>query len=102
MEDFSQLWGWPVYAVRPDSKVFGYVILMGYSVAESTGGAAAELDLYDGQDATGLLALPIPLGAGQGTEDWFGPQGVHFRIGVFPVVASGAVKGSLWIAQPIG
>lgn len=80
--------------------VGGHVIVYGWSLKESTGTAAAELDLIDGTDATGLNLVPITLTAGQSTRDWLGPQGLHFRNGLFPRVASGAIVGSVWIADP--
>lgn len=87
------------YPVPVLSVLGGHVILYGYSLKESTGAATAELDLYDGTSTASLLAVPITLGAGMSTEEWFGPQGVHFRNGLMPSLASGAVVGSLFIAD---
>ena len=87
------------YPVTYNLKVHGFVVLYGYSIKETTGGAVAELDIYDGFDTAGVLAVPIPLSAGQGAEDWFGPQGLHLRVGLNPVVASGSIAGSIWIAD---
>ena len=85
------------YPIPLTSVISGYVILFGYSLKESTGAASAEVDIFDGRDTTGLLALPITLAAAQSTEDWFGPQGIHFRGGLFPHVASGSVVGSFFV-----
>lgn len=85
--------------VAPGGAIGGYVILYGYSLQESTGLAGAQVNLFDGADTTGLRAIPIPLGPGMAAEDWFGPQGVHFRSGVFAQIATGAVVGSIFISD---
>lgn len=77
----------------------GHVVLFGYSLAEASGAAGARVDLFDGADAAGLLAIPIPLGVGMAAEEWFGPQGIHFRGGLFARVTAGAVVGSLFIME---
>lgn len=88
---------WPIQCTV---AVGGHCVLFGYAVKESTGLAVAELDLFDGVAAFGNTFLPLPLQAGEAAIDWFGPQGVHFRGGLFPSVASGAVAGVLFIATP--
>jgi hypothetical protein len=87
---------YPVPAVMNYS---GYAVIFGYSVKEATGSAAAELDLYGGLAANGQLWIPIPLGPGMSRENWFGPQGVHFRNGMQSVASIGAVTGSIFIAS---
>ena len=88
---------WPIPCTVP---VGGHVVLFGYAVKESTGLQVAELDLFDGVSVGGASFLPLPLQAGEAAIDWFGPQGVHFRGGLFPNVAAGAVAGQLFIATP--
>lgn len=75
----------------------GRVKLFGYSLQESTGTSPAQVNLYDSTAASGWIAVPIPLTAGQGAEDWFGPQGLTFRNGLFIAIASGSVLGSIFI-----
>lgn len=77
----------------------GHVVVFGYSLAESTGAAGARVDLFSGTDATGVLALPIPLGAGMGVEEWFGPQGLWFENGLFCRLTAGAVIGSIFLVE---
>jgi hypothetical protein len=79
------------------ATVGGRAILYGYSIYETTGAAAALVLLYDGGGAAVGPYLPIPLSAGQGAEDWFGPQGLHFINGLYSVTSTGTVAGSLWL-----
>lgn len=93
--------GYPIpFPVPIASQIAGLVILMGYSVKETTGAASAEIDLFDGTDNRGILAIPVTLGSGQSTEDWFGTQGLWFRNGIFGSVISGSVAGSMFVAYP--
>lgn len=87
----------PIPYPEPAASIIGgHVVLYGYAIKEGTGAAGAELDIYDGQDNKGLLALPISLAAGQSVRDWFGPQGLHLRGGLFSV-ATGSVVGSVFV-----
>jgi hypothetical protein len=83
------------------STIGGLVILYGYAIKESTGNTGAEVDLYDGTDATSGTFLPLPLEPGQAVIDWFGPKGIWFRNGLFPSVPTGAVSGALFVTVPI-
>lgn len=76
----------------------GLTVCYGYSIKESTGSAPAELDIYDGTDTTSTFYIPVTLLDGQSTSDWWGPEGILFRIGVFPHVATGSVVGVFYIA----
>lgn len=78
--------------------VGGHVILFGFAVAETSGTTTATVNLYDGTDNTGLRAVPISLIANESTSEFFGPQGVHFRNGIY-VVTTGSVVGSLFISD---
>lgn len=97
-EELELVWVPHVRPVPYNSTLPGRIRLFGYSVKESTGAATAELDIYNGADTTGLLAIPIPLAAGQAAEDWFGPQGLHLDVGILGHVASGSVTGSLFVS----
>lgn len=83
-------------------QITGRVVLMGYSVKESTGTAGAELDIINGADTTGQVVCPITLLAGESTEDWFGPQGLEMATGIIGNIASGSIKGTIWIADTLG
>lgn len=77
------------------------VPLMGWSVSETTGLAAASFDLYDGLDATGIMIASIALTAGQSTRDYLGPWGIMLRTGLFLDMLTGTVKGSVWLGKPL-
>lgn len=78
----------------------GHVVVFGYSLVESTGGAPARVDLFNGTDATGTLAVPIPLAPGMAAEIWYGDKGLWFENGLFCRITSGAVIGSIYMAEP--
>lgn len=67
------------------------------AVKESTGAALAEVDLYDGSNATGILIEPVTLIANESARDWFMPGGVEFDNGLFVNVTSGTVSASITI-----
>lgn len=77
--------------------VGGRLLLMGFGVKESTGAAAAEVDLFDGKDVTGQLVAPVTLTAGQGRTDYYGPGGVLLERGYFPNLLAGAVTGAVYL-----
>lgn len=76
--------------------------LCGWSFLETTGSAAATVEVYDGQDATGELLTVISLSSGQSTRDWVDRQGLEVRIGMFLRVTAGSVRGALWVRLPDG
>lgn len=76
--------------------ISGHAILYGYALVESSGAAGAEVDFIDGADANGLVAIPVRINAGESVRDWFGPQGIHFRGGLLPVV-TGSIVGTMFI-----
>jgi hypothetical protein len=74
--------------------------LMGYAVRETTGAAAAVVELRDGADgADGDLVVPIDLKAGETVRDWFGDIGLEVAVGLVVVVVSGAVDGAVYLAE---
>lgn len=96
-----QLWR----AARPiplGMTITGYVVLMGFAVKESTGTAAAEVDIYNGTNNQGLLVLPATLTASQSTSEWYGPNGLEMSEGIYSVVSSGSAVGTIWIADYLG
>jgi hypothetical protein len=84
------------YPIPLRGLISGHAILYGYALQESTGAAGAQVNLIDGTDTSGLIAVPVALSAGQSVRDWFGPQGVHFRSSLLPQV-TGSVIGTLFV-----
>lgn len=82
---------------RFDGPIGGRCILYGYSIAETTGTTPASLYLYNSANGANGPVIPITLSAGQSTEDWFGPQGIEFDNGVYPII-TGTMVGSLFVA----
>lgn len=70
----------------------GGAILMGFALAESTGAAAATVNITDG----GNLVVPIALAAGATTREWFGPQGIECRSDITITVVAGSVAGAVF------
>lgn len=80
----------------------GQARLMGWCLIETTGSAAASLDMYDGGDSSGQLIGPISLTASQSTRDWLSGEGIRLRRGLFVNVLSGSVRGVFWLRLPMG
>lgn len=75
----------------------GPVVLVGWSIKETTGSAQAELDLYDGISAaavTGIPAFPITLLPNESTRDVL----INARMlnGIWANI-TGALEGSILI-----
>lgn len=77
----------------------GPLLLFGWSLRESTGTAPAQLDVYDGADATGQLVATITLIANESTRDYPSMPGVLCRRGLFVNAVAGSVAGVLWAAS---
>lgn len=71
---------------------------LGHSVKESTGNAAAEIDLYDGTGSGGILLCPITLNANESIRDWFPLPGVTVTGGLWADVTAGEVSGAVYFA----
>ena len=65
-------------------------------VVRETGGAAAEVRVYAGTDATGLLIDVVKLDANEVANSAHG-QAVRAQVGVFVDIVTGAVAGSVLI-----
>lgn len=74
-------------------------IVYGWSLLETTGAAAASVEVYSGQDDTGTLLAVSHLASGDSDTQWMGDAGVFAAGGVYLKVTSGSVKGSVWVAQ---
>ena|ERR1700749_1208473 len=70
--------------------------IYGWSFKNMSTSTAADIDLYDGPDASGIAAIPVQIPASQTDTKWFGPNGVRFKNGVYANVTTGEVKGSLF------
>lgn len=65
------------------------------TVTTSTSGAVC--DLIDGSDANGAVLAAVGLGAGLSTDQSFGGAGIPFDSGLFLNVASGSVRGAVYV-----
>jgi hypothetical protein len=72
------------------------VDVYGWSLKNVSTSTAADIDLYDGTDTSGVAALPIQIPASTTDTKWFGPNGVRFHNAVFANVTTGEVEGSLF------
>ena len=72
------------------------VNVYGWSLKNVSTSTAADIDFYDGADASGVPALPIQIPASQTDTKWFGPNGIRFNNAVYANVTTGEVKGSLF------
>lgn len=93
-----------VWAHRPrpyaySTVIGGFVVLYGWAIRETSGSATAQLDIYNGAQASGDDIISIALAAGQSTREWFGPQGLELQIGYYPNLVSGAITGSVFIGD---
>lgn len=68
--------------------------LYGWSVREAAGSpAVATVIVHAGTDASGPAIGEIELAANGASTEWFGPQGVQMRDGIFVEVVAGTVEG---------
>lgn len=72
-------------------------LLMGWSVRESSGSAAAVIRLRNGHTTDGAIAASIGLATSGSTTDTAGPDGVWCDSGLYLEVVSGAVEASIWV-----
>lgn len=77
----------------------GDVLIGGWSFVESTGAGSAAFDLVDGGDVNGGLLAAITLDPGQSIRDILPGKGVILRTGLFIKILSGAIRGSIWVAD---
>ncbi len=76
--------------------VGGASILTFYNFTETTGGAGAEIELYDGEAATGARIVSVTLTGGESTRDLIPKPGLGCYVGLFLHVVSGSIKGAVW------
>ena len=90
----------PVPVTTQSQALFaGDSLVVGWSFKETTGAAAAELWLIDGNDANGMPFAFITLSAGQSTRDLTNDFGLNVTTGLFVRVVSGSVQGSVWVVD---
>ena len=77
--------------------VSGPAILLGYSIRESTGAAAAAVRLRNGADATGAIVATIGLAASGSDTQMPTDPGLICDVGVWLEVVSGSVEGSVHV-----
>lgn len=77
----------------------GYIA--GFTVRETSGAAAAVVNLRDGSDASAPLLATIALPSGTGAQEWFLPGGIKFTRGLYVDVAAGSAIGVVYTARTI-
>jgi hypothetical protein len=73
------------------------VRVFGFAIKNPSGSTAAALDLYDGTDTTGIVVIPVVLASSDSAADWYGPNGVWFKNGLYANVTAGEAKGSIFL-----
>lgn len=57
--------------------------LRGWAVRETTGSTGCVVELYDGNNSSGQLVVPVGVGNGASVSVWFGDDGVDIETGIF-------------------
>lgn len=73
--------------------------LLGFALRETTGVAAAAIELRAGTDPTGDLIVPLNLAGGETAREWFGPNGITFAGGLFLVRVTGTIDGAVYLGE---
>jgi hypothetical protein len=75
--------------------------LLGWSIAESTGGSGASFEIHDGQNAEApSLSGVVTLTSNESNREWFGDQTIEIFSGsVYFNVISGSVEGVVFLSQ---
>lgn len=81
--------------------VAGASLLAGWSFIETTGGAPAELALYDGAGTNGALIADIALAAGESTRDLIPAPGLAVHTSLYLDVVSGSIRGAVWLTPAV-
>jgi hypothetical protein len=77
--------------------LLGFAVdIYGWSLKNVSTSTAADVDLYDGNDTSGVAAIPLQIPSSTTDTKWFGPNGVRFHNAVFANVTTGEVKGSIF------
>lgn len=70
--------------------------LVGWSVRETSGAAAATVRLFDGRDTSGTLLATLQLTSGQSHQNWLGGSGVSITDALY-VDITGQIEGSVYL-----
>lgn len=70
----------------------------GFTLRETTGVAAADVDLIAGVDGNGDVLATVTLAAGQSVRDLTGLSGVYCDDGIALKVNAGSVRGAVWVS----
>lgn len=70
--------------------------LLGWSMGEATGAAAARVSLFDGSDATGLKVAFLAMPAGVSDNASFFDAGIDIVHGLFLHVITGSVDATVY------
>lgn len=90
----------PITTTTASGLLFaGTGLLVAANFIETTGTAAAIIDLLDGGDNNGPEFVPYALSAGQSARDQFAPWGFTIQRGLFLRVTSGSIRGSVQIVR---
>lgn len=71
-------------------------LLHGLTLRETTGGAPADIDILDGNDANGSVLVTVTLDPGQSIRDFLSSAGILSQAGPFLRVNAGSVRGAMW------
>lgn len=71
------------------------IILYGWTAVETSGSAAATVNLYDGPATSSLIVVPVNLAQSESASDWY-DRGIWLRNGLFISMGAGAAKGSVF------
>lgn len=72
-------------------------VVLGFGIRETTGLAAASVDIVDGADDNAPVLIPVDLAAGQSARDTYSSWGIMAQRGVRIRVRSGSVSGALYL-----
>lgn len=70
--------------------------LVGYSLRETSGVAAAKIEIRN-HDASGDLIALVNIAAGGVSNQWFGDGGIAYTDGLSVVVINGAADGAVYL-----
>jgi hypothetical protein len=76
------------------------VWLIGWALRNESSSNPANIDIYDGADASGIPTFPITLAANESVRDLFPQDGVEMRNAVYINITSGQVGGSVVYQLP--
>jgi hypothetical protein len=77
----------------------GLTLITGWSFAEATGAAAAEIIIFDGSNAQGAIIAVITLNAGESTRDLIPEPFLACMSGLYVNVVTGTIFGSIWAIE---